>query len=277
MKPELNKKIEEIKKLCNSKRTIVEAATSQKTQIKNKINEIKEAYENRLILMKQYENELPSIDKELLLEKENEAYIEKTVTDLKEENISKQIILNQLQSSFNEIEHLVKIAETVKRSNILKSIDELNLILQWINKGEPTSIALLYQSSRDEYKADTFHQIVDGHPNTITLFSDHYLDMVIGGFTTQTWDGKDFKTDNDAFLFNLYKQKVYRVKNPKRAIFASPSYLAEFGGNDLCFSKTKIFSQFPMSYEGESKTELPEGHELLSLKEMEVFEVKFKS
>ncbi len=38
MKPELNKKIEEIKKLCNSKRTIVEAATSQKTQIKNKIN-----------------------------------------------------------------------------------------------------------------------------------------------------------------------------------------------------------------------------------------------
>ena len=73
---------------------------------------------------------ITSIDKELLLEKENEAYIEKTVTDLKEENISKQFILNQLQSSFNEIEHLVKIAETVKRSNILKSIDELNLILQ---------------------------------------------------------------------------------------------------------------------------------------------------
>ena len=92
--------------------------------------------------MKQYENELPSIDKALLLEKENEAYIEKTLTDLKEENNTKHITLNQLNNSYNEIEHLVKIAETVKSSNILKSIDELNVILQWINKGERSFISI---------------------------------------------------------------------------------------------------------------------------------------
>ena len=142
MKPELNKKNEEIKKICTSRRTILEAALSQKTQIRNKINEINEAHDNRLLLMKQYESELPSIDKNLLLEKENEAYIEKTLTDLKEENNTKHITLNQLNNSYNEIEHLVKIAETVKSSNILKSIDELNVILQWINKGERSFISI---------------------------------------------------------------------------------------------------------------------------------------
>ena len=45
----------------------------------------------------------------------------------------------------------------------------------------------------------------------------------------------------------------------------------------FALAKQKSFLKFPVSYEGESKTELTEGHELLSLKEMEVFEVKFKS
>jgi hypothetical protein len=58
-------------------------------------------------------------------------------------------------------------------------------------------ISLLWQGSRDGFKAQEFHRRCDGHANTLTVI----LDMegnIFGGFTPVEWDSvSNYKADDN--------------------------------------------------------------------------------
>ena len=116
---------------------------------------------------------------------------------------------------------------------------------------------LIYQASRDGYRAYDFHLKCDNFSNTITLIKTENS-YVFGGFTTQTWNHcACFKSDEKAFLFSLvnFKNKPtkFNVYDASNAIYAYREYAATFGyGYDLSIAdesniNTNSYSK-PRSY-----------------------------
>ena len=126
--------------------------------------------------------------------------------------------------------------EKIITSNIIKNVNEINLILTSLtsyNKfdGLPQFQAI-FQSALDGDSAKKFHKFCDGEPNLIVVIESKNGNR-FGGYTKKGFssDG-DIKCDNSSFLFSLDKMKIYRVKKNAKAIFCNPDYGPCFGDND---------------------------------------------
>jgi len=110
-----------------------------------------------------------------------------------------------------------------------------------INFSDKSKWNLLYRASVDGFGASDFHRKCDNHPNTLTIIktTNNYI---FGGFTSQTWNGSNYKSYVDEFLFS-YKNpynipcKINGTPNSQKAIYCNPSYGPTFGGgNDIHIS-----------------------------------------
>ena len=69
--------------------------------------------------------------------------------------------------------------------------------------------SLLYQGSRDGFKASDFHSHCDGKPNTLTIVKNTTKN-IFGGYTSIPWElSKSFSSnsDNSAFIFSLVNKE----------------------------------------------------------------------
>lgn len=117
---------------------------------------------------------------------------------------------------------------------------------------------LLYKASVDGFEAENFHKYCDNVPNTLTIVKTSN-GCIFGGFTTAVWDkSKQYKVDENAFIFSLCNQHNRPVKmkiSPERehtAIYCSCG--PTFGsGQDLYIAdcanaNTNSFSNLGYSY-----------------------------
>ena len=87
---------------------------------------------------------------------------------------------------------------------------------------------LLYRATRDTDNGLIFHKKCDNIKDTLTLVKTK-TGNIFGGFTSETWDGNNYKKDNDAFCFSIDLRKKYNSKKTDNAIYSTRSYGPCFG------------------------------------------------
>ena len=140
---------------------------------------------------------------------------------------------------------------------------------------EPVQYELLYRASRDGFSPSAFHKKCDGTTYTVTVVSLKNS-LVLCGFTTQSWDGHQFKEDPYARLVNLNYERLYKPRLTNQAIYASPEHFPVFGNGDFLISEDGVLSTvFPNTYgDNDSvQNELLNGRESAGIVELEVFKV----
>lgn len=127
-----------------------------------------------------------------------------------------------------------------KESTIIKSEEDLNKLEKLINVKLDK---MLYQGSRDGFKAEDFHRMCDGHPNTIIIIKVKDGDT-IGAYVSVKWESlkeSKYVKDEKTFLFSLTKNKIYRIKEDYKykAIYMSGDlgpYFGDFCNSTFCIS-----------------------------------------
>ena len=120
---------------------------------------------------------------------------------------------------------------TFKNSTILTNEQGLDLVkLIGLNT---TNVKLLYQSSRDGFDNEAFHDKCDAVSATLIVIKSKNSN-IFGGFTSADWSGRGFyKYDTTAYLFSLVNTYNYPIKinvsEPNYAVYTSPYYSIAFG------------------------------------------------
>lgn len=159
-------------------------------------------------------------------------------------------------------------------SEILTEADDVETLTSLLFT-EQVKYDLLYRASRDGFSPSAFHKKCDGTTYTVTIVSLKNS-LVLCGFTTQSWDGHQFKEDSYARLVNLNYERLYKPRHPSKAIYASPEQFPVFGNGDFLISEDGVLSSvFPNTYGDDDsvQNELLNGRETASIVELEVFKV----
>lgn len=136
-------------------------------------------------------------------------------------------------------------------STILASYSQSINLIKLCGFNLNTKFKLLYRATRDGFSASDFHAKCDNITPTLSIVKARNSN-VFGGYTEQTWDGKDeVKTDNKAFLFSLVNADAHPIKihleeNDEYSIYCNPSFCIVFGGDDLCIKTNS--NEFNESY-----------------------------
>ena len=176
------------------------------------------------------------------------------------------------------------------KSDIIQNISELDFISNRIHKSKyKINLNLLYKASIDGDKSSIFHDKCNKAQTTLILIQTKD-NQRFGGFTKRTWRGNNIeKTDNDAFIFSLDKNKIYNIIKGKNAIRCFVEYNACFSGafiiNDNAFDKGGFLIKNENNYEINDITELIYDNKRennnkenmninFDIKEIEVYEIK---
>ena len=138
---------------------------------------------------------------------------------------------------------------------------------------------ILYTASKDGDKAKTFHQKCNGYKMTLVLVETTKGER-FGGFTTQTWDGNCIKKlDNNAFVFNLNKHRIYDIVKNEYAIGGYPKFGPVFFGcqiriYDNFFTKGGTTCHKSLNYKTKEDYEMNNGEQCFIVKEIEVYGIE---
>lgn len=219
------------------------------------------------------------------LKKKKESVSEKVLT--LEDKISKmrfhitdgQKVLSQLEIKYEELikeyNALTQGYESkdnkVSSSSIITQ-DQANIIEQWMNMKFKY---LCYKGKSPEMDVSMFHRMCDKAGWTLTLIRTDENE-ILGGFTRKSWSGNIDKEDQEAFIFNMNKEKMYRVKDNTLAISPREVSYPSFG-QDLILGQDGIgMSSFPSSY-GSKENTLSDfiSHKYFFIQEIEVYQTGY--
>ena len=262
------------------------------SQSKYKINKLLQKIELIILLENSKENIeilIPLFNKEndesdmILLKSEN-LNMKEDIKKLKEE-------INEIKNRLNEIENKISIVNKRKdewkgfTNKIIKNIDEVKILLNWIDSSQKLKAKLLYTASLEENKNDDFHKKCDGKGATITIVESS-KGKRFGGYTRISWNNnfKNWMSDSTAFLFNLDDNKKFKVIKPEYVIYGDNNYGPHFGyNNDFSpghpsGSKYFIGGSHPSKHGGDSKTYKAENNQLtgesnFNIVYMEVYQI----
>ena len=124
--------------------------------------------------------------------------------------------------------------------------NELSIqLLDLINYPSNLNLSLIYQATRDGFRASDFHSKCDGFLNTLTVIKSSNGN-IFGGFATVDWGQPQstnyyyyssyFKNDSNAFLFSLINKYnvslLINTSDPVNAVYAhyesGPRYFSLF-------------------------------------------------
>ena len=144
----------------------------------------------------------------------------------------------QQQTKINSVQKPIKDLKDILNSQIIKNIQELELIIKSLpnyNKFDdiPT-IQTIFQSSFNGDSAKNFHKFCDGEPNVIVVVETDKGNR-FGGFSTIGFNSDgEYKKDYYSFLFSFDNMKVYKNKNKtgRKAIYCNEEYGPYFGDKE---------------------------------------------
>ena len=274
------KEVEEKKEKVKEYENKVKEIKDKIEQLNKKGKELKDKNEENSKEIKSIESKIEELEKELNIEKKDENKDEKKEEEKKEEkkdDNKKDDDKDKKDNDQKKEEPQPSNPEVTKRidSKIINELKHLELLDKWFE--HKLNYKLLYRATEEQYSASIFHQKVDSYKNTIIFIKD-INNFIYGGFTTKTWDGnKSYKSDKNAILFNLDKEKYYDVNDYSHAILCDKDLLAVFGDGDLILGPKSIESAFPKSFGNKDvkDNELTMGYNKLSPVEMEVFQLSY--
>ena len=68
---------------------------------------------------------------------------------------------------------------------------------------------LLFRATRDTDNCLIFHKKCDNIKDTLTLVKTK-TGNIFGGYASETWNGNNYKKDDEAFCFSIDLKKVYK-------------------------------------------------------------------
>lgn len=177
--------------------------------------------------------------------KEQKTTYEKTLQEKTTLNNEKLIKLSQIINQKNQL------TNNLLQNNLseILSVDDISLIENWT--GKKFLFPCFASAGHLALSGKQFHNMCDPYPNTVAVVKTKG-GSIMGGFTTQTWEGETEKYDDKAFVFNLNDKKKYHIKQGKTAISCSYDNLPVFG-YDLALTKEIYYSTFPSNYQGDDQ------------------------
>lgn len=164
--------------------------------------------------------------------------------------------------------------------NIIKEQGEIDFVVNKIAEKFPgCKFNLLYKGSTDGDTAADFHSKCDDAEKTLVIVEDNYGNR-FGGFTTQDWGGQFMqKTDDDAFIFSIDKNKAYDVIQGQNAIGCYPNFGPVFFGcqiriYDNFFTKGGTTYKKGLNYKTTEDFELTNGNQNFGVRDIEVYGVQ---
>ena len=181
-------------------------------------------------------------------------------------------------------------SDSIFFSMVLKSMNDIDVLKEFLIQKENVHFAMLYQSFDGDLK-DRIIEFCDNYENLLILIQTRQ-DARFGGYINVkdvTFNKAEIESDvriidNDAFLFSLDKKQKYQVKNGNNAFFILKDGIFKFGeedlviGNDYLIGKNS-YSRFPKDYMGEDKTSsginpLIDGEdEMFEISEIEIYTI----
>ena len=183
--------------------------------------------------------------KDLKIKQKN---MEQEITDLKIEN-EKLKNQNKNIGEINELKEKLNyyFDKSIIKSTIIQDLKKFEFIKERLYKvkfngkeSNKLNFELIYRAKIYGDNARDFHSRCDLYRNTLTIIKTKE-GLIFGGFTSQTWEGKDFdKEDENAFCFSVNNKKIYNCIKGKKAIYASPTQGPTFQNcifeiKDKCF------------------------------------------
>ena len=166
---------------------------------------------------------------------------------------SKELLMDiekQKDETMNKLTKVKKEHSRLTNSKLINDLseiltyDNIKLLETWTNK---KILFPCYASAGSlAFSGKVFHGLCDIYNNTLTVIKTKE-NVIIGGYTTQTWEGEVSKEDPNAFVFNLNDKTYFKSLNGKPAISCSYVNLPVFG-NDIALTKELYYSTFPSSY-----------------------------
>ena len=250
---ELNKKSEELKtnleKLQKEQQANKDKVNSELSDINNKLSSLEKEFNNMEEQTKKLDEDIDKINKD-----NNDA-----------EDKIKQLKV-KLESLEKEKDSKIKKTSTLADTVILTD-DNIKSILNSFDA--KLNLNLLYRASKHGKDVSDLKKNVGSHKNLLIVgkTSDN---LILGGYTTINLDGKGFKEDKYAFLYNFNKEKKFKIKKEKEALYLKDGEFPSFGDGDIVFGPGKIKSKFPKSYKGDD-LELTNGKSEINFDDIEVF------
>ena len=202
-------------------KTILMESTDMINLVKNLFEEIKTFKANMNIEISNIKDNYESEIKEL---KENIPKYENEIQILKEE-IEKRH--NENEKLWEEINKLKQSKECKEQSKKIETKDRINFILDYIRQTDKTFkinlIKLLYRGSRDGDSTKKCHQLCDNKQNVLIVIQSD-TDYIFGGYskigfkTINEHGKKEWKIDNNCFLFSINLKKIYPVIKDSKVI-----------------------------------------------------------
>ena len=152
-----------------------------------------------------------------------------------------------------------------------------NLVKDWIGKNFTSE--LLFSTSKNGFKPTEFHRLCDNKGPTI-IFIETKKGCIFGGYTELDWDkSSGYKTDESTFLFSINNKAKYTRKNKLCSIYCRDDLVPSFGGNSepdfYCMGSCERGGLYNKNTFA-TKEELNNGDSSFEVKEMEVYQIKFK-
>jgi len=152
-----------------------------------------------------------------------------------------------------------------------------NLVKDWIGKNFTSE--LLFSTSKNGFKPTEFHRLCDNKGPTI-IFIETKKGCIFGGYTELDWDkSSGCKTDDSTFLFSINNKAKYTRKNKLCSIYCRDDLAPSFGGDGnpdfYCMGSCERGSLCDENTFA-TKKELNNGDSSFEVKEMEVYQIKFK-
>ena len=209
-----------------------------------------------------------------------------TMNKLNKQIKSMKLEMNEMKEFIDRLKEVDYIVGSINRNKALQSdkiiIDEeeKKLICDWISLDRKVKMELLYKATRDGDSSSSFHNKCNGKSPTLTLVktSNGYR---CGGFTSLPWDSfRDYKEDNDAFVFSMDTRSKY-MSTDSKSVCCHSDYGPTFGGGyDLYLANGFLTSannycNCPSTYKTMKRSELTGGDYYFKEKECEVYQISY--
>ena len=215
------------------------------------------------------------------------------ITALKEKNTKKDLIIEKLSKSLEEIEKWKKEIEDRENneknwrnkidSKIITKKEELDFISDRIQnteilKKKQIYYKLLFRATRDGTNNMHFHGKCDGIPNTISIIQTT-KGYKFGGYIEKEWNITDgwVNDDEKSFIVSLDSMKIYNGVKGKAKHCCCDNVGPQFNCFDLGINMFSYSNFYGLNcYAGMNLNEINGGEEKFLPKEFEVFQIILK-
>ena len=181
----------------------------------------------------------------------------------------------------------------IENSNIIKErreidivIDKIRIIYSKSNK-DFLNMKLIYSASKDGDSSEIFHSLCDGIAPIIALIKTT-RGIKFGGYTEIPFEfskKRKGNKDDNAFIFSINKGKTYDVEKGTNATCSYRNYGPVFYGYEYCniylygdfFSDEGNVAKKGDRYNTTEDFEINDGEQKFMVKELEVYQVYFKT